>query len=153
MRTSIGRPMDEIADELVTGMVDLLWSGARLDALADLRDLLEALGTWRAEIARSCVVIAWWHVRARAWHEALDELRRIERAGGLLSLGTALMAVCLYALGEPGWRGYARAAAYEGNDPMAAHTAQALLAAPEPSVRRGRPVLTVCGPSRAACDS
>jgi type III secretion protein HrpB1 len=135
---------DDIADELVAGMVDLLWCGARLDALPELQALLGALGTWRTEIARTCVVIAWWHVRARAWREALDELRRIERAGGLLSLGTALTAVCLYALGDPAWRGYARAAAYEGNDPMAAHTAKALLAAPEPPARRTRIALTVC---------
>jgi len=76
-------------------------------------------------------VVARWHVRARAWKQALSELRRVERDGELSSRGIALAALCLYALGEPAWRTYAYAAAYRSDDRMATRTAHALLTAPE----------------------
>jgi type III secretion protein HrpB1 len=67
---------------------------------------------------------------ARAWGEALNELRRTERERALTSLGTALLALCLYARGDEAWRTYARAVLHAADDPNAMRTAQALLDAP-----------------------
>lgn len=117
--------------ELLRGMLDLLWAGAQLDRLGDLHDLLDALVVLRPGTDDDRVVLAWWHVRARAWSDALRELRRTERYGELSSLGTALTAVCLYALKDPAWRTYAYAAAYQSDNALATRTALALLAAPE----------------------
>ncbi|MEA3122178.1 MAG: type secretion protein HrpB1 [Paraburkholderia sp.] len=116
---------------IAAGMVVLLWAGARLDTLSDLQDMLDAIGVMGPDVQQARVAIAWWHVRERAWREALRELRRIESEGALASLGTALTAVCLYALGAPMWRTYAYAAAYQSDDPMATRTALALLSAPD----------------------
>ncbi|MEA3120235.1 MAG: type secretion protein HrpB1 [Paraburkholderia sp.] len=116
---------------IAAGMVVLLWAGARLDTLSDLQDMLDAIGVMGPDVQQARVAIAWWHVRERAWSEALRELRRIESEGALASLGTALTAVCLYALGAPMWRTYAYAAAYQSDDPMATRTALALLSAPD----------------------
>lgn len=121
-------------DELVEGMLGVLWAGAQLDLPGDLRvleDLLDAIGVMQPEVEEDRVALAWWHVRARAWSDALAELRRTERGGALSSLGTALMAVCLFALKDPTWRTYAYAAAYQSDNALATKTALALLAAPE----------------------
>lgn len=119
------------AGEIVAGMLKLLWGGAELDRLSDLHDLLDALAVLQPGTDSSRVVLAWWHLRARAWTDALRELRRTEHAGVLSSLGTALIAVCLYALKDPAWRTYAYAVAYQSDNPLATKTALALLAAPE----------------------
>jgi type III secretion protein HrpB1 len=116
---------------IVEGMIDVLWAGAGLDTFSDVQDLLDAIAVLNPGNEGARVVLAWWHVRARAWGEALGELRRVEREGELSSRGTALAAVCLYALGDPAWRTYAYAAAYQSEDAMATRTANALLAAPE----------------------
>ncbi|MEJ0003134.1 MAG: HrpB1 family type III secretion system apparatus protein [Pararobbsia sp.] len=79
---------------IVSGMVDVLWAGVTLDALSDMQDLLDAIAVLCPENDEGRVAIAWWHVRRRAWGEALSELRRVEREGALSSLGTALSAVC-----------------------------------------------------------
>ncbi|TKC86933.1 hypothetical protein FAZ69_20130 [Trinickia terrae] len=118
-------------NKIVAGMMDVLWAGAGLDTLSDVQDLLDAIAVLRPDHDEARVVLAWWHVRARAWGKALTELRRVEREGMLSSRGTALAAVCLYALSDPAWRTYAYAAAYQSDDPMATRTAQALLAAPD----------------------
>ncbi|WP_244166626.1 HrpB1 family type III secretion system apparatus protein [Burkholderia anthina] len=115
---------------IVTGMMHVLWAGAALDTFSDVQDLLDAMAVLRPGNGEMREVLAWWHVRARAWGEALTELRRVERDGTLSSRGMALAAVCLYALGDASWRTYAYAAAYKSDDPMATRTAQALLAAP-----------------------
>lgn len=120
--------------EIVDGMLGVLWAGAQLDLPGDLRvleDLLDAIGVMQPEMDEDRVALAWWHVRARAWSDALVELRRTERSGALSSLGTALMAVCLFALKDPTWRTYAYAAAYQSDNALATKTALALLAAPE----------------------
>jgi type III secretion protein HrpB1 len=120
--------------EIVEGMLGVLWAGAQLDLPGDLRvleDLLDAIGVMQPEMDEDRVALAWWHVRARAWSDALVELRRTERSGALSSLGTALMAVCLFALKDPTWRTYAYAAAYQSDNALATKTALALLAAPE----------------------
>jgi type III secretion protein HrpB1 len=116
---------------IVAGMIGLLWAGARLDTLSDLQDMLDAIVVLGPDAQQARVAIAWWHVRARAWNEALRELRSIESEGALASLGTSLTAVCLYALGAPMWRTYAYAAAYQSDDPTARRTALALLSAPD----------------------
>ena len=122
--------------QVVTAMIGVMWAGAGLDTFSDVHDLMDAIAVLRPDNDEIPVVLAWWHVRARAWAEALSELRRVERKGVLSSRGTALAAVCLYALGEPAWRTYAYAAAYHSDDPIAIRTAHALLAAPEvPSTR------------------
>jgi type III secretion protein HrpB1 len=138
--------MSEIAERtartercpVVGGLIDLLWAGARLDTLSDLLDLFDAIGVLRPDEQQTRVAIAWWHVRARAWSEALHELRRTENTGSLTSLGTALTAVCLYALGARTWRTYAYAAAYQADDPMATRTALALLSAPDVAQRASK---------------
>lgn len=117
--------------QIVAGMIDVLWAGAGLDTFSDVQDLMDAIAVMRPETEETRVVLAWWHVRARAWGEALSELRRAEREGALSSRGTALAAVCLYALGDAAWRTYAYAAAYQSDDPMATRTALALLSAPD----------------------
>jgi type III secretion protein HrpB1 len=133
--------MSELADyadhDVVAGMIDVLWAGAHLDALTDLHDLLGAIGVLRPDAVAPRVAIAWWHVRARAWDDALAELARTEQEGEFPSLGSALMAVCLYARGDPAWRAYAQAAVRAGDDPTALRTAQALLDAPEIARARG----------------
>jgi type III secretion protein HrpB1 len=95
-----------------------------------VQDLIDALTVLRPQSGETREVMAWWFVRARAWAQGLSELRCVERDGALSSRGTALAAVCLYALGEPAWRAYACAAAYQSDDVMATRTAEALLAAP-----------------------
>lgn len=119
------------AGDVVAGMLKLLWGGAELDRLSDLHDLLDALEVLQPGTDSSRVVLAWWHLRSRAWTDALRELRRTEYAGALSSLGMSLIAVCLYALKDPAWRTYAYAAAYQSDNPLATKTALALLAAPE----------------------
>jgi type III secretion protein HrpB1 len=117
--------------EIVAGMIGVLWAGVRLDTLSDLQDLLDAIAVLDPAATEPRVAIAWWHVRARTWGEALHELRRVERDGALSALGMALTALALYALGDPSWRTYAYAAAYQSDDAMATRTALALLSAPE----------------------
>jgi type III secretion protein HrpB1 len=117
--------------QIVAGMTDVLWAGAGLDTFSDVQDLLDAIVVLCPDNAEVRVVLAWWHVRARAWGKALSELRHAERDGALSSRGTALAALCLYALGDPAWRTYAYATAYRSDDPMATRTAQALLSAPD----------------------
>lgn len=116
---------------IVAGMMSVLWAGAALDTLADVQDLHDAIAVLRPNSDEARVVLAWWHVRTRAWGVALGQLRRVERQGTLSSRGIALAAVCLYALRDPAWRTYAYAAAYHCDDPMASRTAQALLCAPD----------------------
>jgi type III secretion protein HrpB1 len=127
--------MNELANgsPIIAGMIDVLWAAAGLDTLSDVQDLMEAIAVLRPDHGETRVVLAWWHVRARAWGEALRELRRAEREGVLSSRGTALAAVCLYAHGDPAWRTYAYAAAYQSDDQMATRTALALLTAPDVS--------------------
>ena len=122
---------ENTGNAIVAGMMDVLWAGAALDTFADVQDLIDALAVLCPRSGETREVMAWWHVRARAWGEALGELRRVERDGALSSRGTALAAVCLYALGDPAWRTYAYAAAYQSDDVMATRTAEALLAAPQ----------------------
>jgi type III secretion protein HrpB1 len=122
-------------DEIVAGMMDVLWAGAALDTFSEVHDLLDALAVLRPRSGQTHEVLAWSHVRARAWGEALGQLRRVEREGVLSSRGTALMALCLYAMGDPAWRTYAYAAAYRSGDAMATRTARALLAAPDVALR------------------
>jgi type III secretion protein HrpB1 len=117
--------------DIASAMINLLWAGARLDDVSDLRDMVDAIAVLDPGAEKARLVIAWWHVRTRAWGEALNELRRVEQDNALSSLGTALTAVCLYALGDPAWRTYAYAAAYRTDDPAATRTALALLAAPD----------------------
>jgi type III secretion protein HrpB1 len=117
-------------NQIATGMMDVLWAGAALDTFSDVLDLLDAMAVLRPGNGEMREVLAWWHVRARAWGDALSELRRVERGGVLSSRGMALAAVCLYALGDAAWRTYAYAAAYRSDDVMATRTAHALLAAP-----------------------
>jgi type III secretion protein HrpB1 len=118
-------------DEIVKGVLNLLWAGVQLDRLDDLQDLTDAIVILCPGIDDGRVVPAWWHLRTRSWSDALGELRRVERAGALSPLGTALSAVCLYALRDPAWRTYAYAAAYDSDNPLAIRMALALLAAPE----------------------
>jgi type III secretion protein HrpB1 len=125
---------------IVAGMIGVLWAGARLDTLSDLQDLFDAIGVLDRDAKAPRVAIAWWHVRARAWRDALDELRCAERESTQSSLGTALTAVCLYALGDASWRTYAYAAAYQSDDAMATRTALALLSAPEVEPREAASV-------------
>lgn len=124
----MNEPIQENA--VVAGIMRVLWAGAALDTFSDVQDLIDALAVLRPHSDAPREVLAWWHVRARAWGEGLSELRRVERDGALSSRGTALAAVCLYALGDPAWRTYAYAAAYQADDAMATRTAEALLAAP-----------------------
>lgn len=135
--------MDDADQRIVAGMIEVLWAGAHLNALSDphdLHDLFDAIGVLRPDAMAPRLAIAWWYVRARAWDEALGELRLIEQESELSSLGTALMAVCLYARGAPSWRTYARVAVHAGDDPTALRTAQALLDAPEIEIERERNV-------------
>jgi len=122
-------------DRVLSGMVGVLWAGTTLGTPADVRDLLDAVAVMRPDHDGARVVLASLHVRARAWSEALRELRQVERAGQLRSRGIALTAVCLYALGDPTWRTYAYAAAYRDDEPMATRIAQALLLAPDVTLR------------------
>jgi type III secretion protein HrpB1 len=137
---------------IVAGMMGVLWAGAGLDTFSDVQDLLDAITFLRPKNDEvhdeTREVLAWWHVRARAWGEALSELRRVERDGALSSRGTALAAVCLYALRDPAWRTYALAAAYPCDDAMATRTAQALLAAPDVVPGRPAQAATLESPAR-----
>jgi hypothetical protein len=121
--------MGDANRSVVTGMVNALWAGTRLDGLAELHDPVDTLGVLSEHALASRAAIAWWHIRVREWGEALNELRRTERE--LMSLGTVLLALWLKA----------RAALHAADDPNAVRTAQALLDAPPidvgPSVQGG----------------
>jgi type III secretion protein HrpB1 len=131
-------------DGIVAGMIGVLWAGARLDTLSDVQDLFDAIGVLDPDAKEPRIAIAWWHVRARAWGDALDELRHAERDGVQSSLGTALTAVCLYARGDATWRTYAYAAAWRSDDAMATRTALALLSAPDVERREPAPRCRRC---------
>ncbi|WP_321816618.1 MULTISPECIES: HrpB1 family type III secretion system apparatus protein [unclassified Paraburkholderia] len=125
--------IDPLESGIVAALVRLLWRAARHDALASLADLDElahAIDILQPDAPRARIALAWRYLRVRAWRRALGELRDVERRAGLSALGTALAAVCLYALGEASWRSYARKAAAAGDDEEATDTALALLAAP-----------------------
>jgi hypothetical protein len=57
--------MDYADRSVATGMMDVLWAGARLDGLAELHDLVDAIGVLSERALASRVAIAWWHIRAR----------------------------------------------------------------------------------------
>ncbi|HTH59749.1 MAG TPA: HrpB1 family type III secretion system apparatus protein [Paraburkholderia sp.] len=117
----------ECRDDVAGGLTKVLWTASQLDDESDFDDLLEAIRVLRPRWSGVGTVVAWRHVRRRAWIDARrvleDDVPEARRSG----LHAALMAVCLFGLEDPLWHSYARSAAEQQENPEAAGIGNRLL--------------------------
>lgn len=135
-------------DEVTGGLTKVLWTASQLDEESDFDDLLEAIRVLRPRWNAAATVVAWRHVRRRAWVDARRVLEDDALEAKHSALHAALMAVCLFGLEDPLWHSYARSAAEQQDNADAARIGNRLL---EQAARvEGRAVPPVERPTNAA---
>ena len=97
-------------NRLVSALVELLTWAARKGHLDDADRLLAALHLMRPNFVELNAYDAWLLIRRNRMADAAQLLRQLEGRELQPPFGpyvTALLAVCLSSLGDPGWRIYA----------------------------------------------
>ncbi|MDQ7982549.1 HrpB1 family type III secretion system apparatus protein [Paraburkholderia sp. SARCC-3016] len=115
-------------DDVANGLAKMLWTASQLEEESDFDDLLEAIRVLSPKWSGARTVAAWRYLRRQAWVDARrvlqdEEDEQKKRSG----LHAALMAVCLFGLGDPLWHSYARSAADQRESPEAAKIGNRLL--------------------------
>jgi len=98
------------SNRLVSGLVEMLTWAARTGHLDEADRLLAALHLMRPKFVELHAYDAWLLIRRNRMADAAQLLRQLEGRELQVPFGpyvTALLAVCLSALGDPGWRVYA----------------------------------------------
>ncbi|SDI39795.1 HrpB1 family type III secretion system apparatus protein [Paraburkholderia phenazinium] len=98
------------SNRLVSGLVEMLTWAARTGHLDEADRLLAALHLMRPKFVELHAYDAWLLIRRNRMTDAAQLLRQLEGRELQVPFGpyvTALLAVCLSALGDPGWRVYA----------------------------------------------
>jgi type III secretion protein HrpB1 len=98
------------SNRLVSGLVEMLTWAARNGHLDEADRLLAALHLIRPNFVELHAYDAWLLIRRNRMTDAAQLLRQLEGRELQVPFGpyvTALLAVCLSSLGDPGWRVYA----------------------------------------------
>jgi type III secretion protein HrpB1 len=97
-------------DKLVSSLIELLVTGMSRGYMEDAEKLLSALHVMRPRFRELHVYDVWLRMRQKRFQEATQMLRELEPQplqapfDGYVS---ALLAVCLFSVGDPSWRIFA----------------------------------------------